>query len=208
MDGVSVAKWLHHFVEATSLCKAPFPNQRDLSETAMGHGGPWPDFDHCWKSKSQGTISKLQRICREIWRCLSWDILESMNHLSHLSWESQSSKLCKTILRNYTGMGQNRYLYKHHIWGNSHPLPRVSRFWLTGHMIQMWNAFTPPTSETALRQCPRTEWETAVPRSEWLGLTYPQCASPADVSCMQWKGERLKESIPNVKQLSTNFHFD
>ena len=107
--GVSVAKSLHQFVEATSLCKAPCPNQRDLGETAMGHvptSSPKLCNYHSWKSKSQGTISEHQRIRREIWGCLSWEVHESSESFA----ENLRVQNCVKLYED----GVNTYSYR--IW--------------------------------------------------------------------------------------------
>ena len=96
MDGVSVAKSLHHFVEATSLCKAPFPNQRDLGETAMGHG-PTSTIVGSQKVKEQSASFRESAVKFGV---ASAGDKESMNHLSHLLriWVQNCAKqFCETI---------------------------------------------------------------------------------------------------------------
>jgi len=85
MDGVSVAKSLHHFVEATSLYKAPFPNQRDLDETAMGHGTTSsPKLCTIVGSQKVKEQSASIRESAVKFGVASAGNKESMNHLSHL----------------------------------------------------------------------------------------------------------------------------
>ena len=118
-----------------------------------------------------------------------------------ICWESQSSKFYKTILRNYTGMGQNLYLYNHHTWGNNHPLPRVSGFWLTGHMIQMLECFHAPNIWNGIEAVSKNGVGNRSSTGGIAGLDVSTMRITCWAVCSErmWMGERLKESIPNVK---------